>query len=499
MFEALLIANRGEIAVRIIRACRELGVRSIAVFSEADRFAPHVFEADEAHPIGAAPSAESYLNADRILDVAARRSAQAIHPGYGFLSEQAAFSRAVIDAGFTFVGPSTETIATMGDKTEARRRMQEVGVPVVPGGTRPATDPEDATAMAEDLGYPLLLKAAAGGGGKGMRLVMAPAELAPSFAAAQREAQAAFGDGTIYLERFLERPRHIEIQLLGDTHGNLVHLGERECSIQRRHQKLVEEAPSCGLTPALRASMAVTALKAAKAVDYVGAGTVEFLLEGEAFYFLEMNARLQVEHPVTEMVTGIDLVQWQIRVACGEPLDFDQDDVAITGHAIECRITSEDSRRGFLPSTGRISCLELPSGPGVRWDGGIREGYEIGLHYDPLLAKLIVHARSREDAIRRMARALDELVVTGVDTGAPFHRRLMADPDFVDGNLSIRFVEEHPRLLDGPADEDFTAALVAVALLEHDHRQHHQIPRVGDNGAHTLSGWQKAGWPWRQE
>lgn len=485
--------------MRIIRACRELGVRSIAVFSEADRLAPHVLEADEAYPIGAAPAAESYLNADRVLDVAARAKAQAIHPGYGFLSEQAAFARAVIDAGFVFVGPSAETIATMGNKTEARRRMQEVGVRVVPGVTEPAGNPEEAGAMAEDVGYPVLLKAVAGGGGKGMRVVEAPKDLAKSFAAAQREAQAAFGDGTIYLERFLERPRHIEIQLLGDSHGNLVHLGERECSIQRRHQKLVEEAPSSVLTPALRESMAAMALKAARAVGYVGAGTVEFLLEGEDFYFLEMNARLQVEHPVTEMVTGIDLVQWQIRLACGESLDFDQDDVALTGHAIECRITSEDPRRGFLPSTGHISYLELPSGPGVRWDGGIRAGYEIGLHYDPLLGKLIVHAASRADAIRRMARALDELVVTGVDTGVPFHRRLMLEPDFVNGDLSIRFVEEHPQLLDGPADEDLRAAFVAVALLEHDHRQHHQIPRVGNNGANTLSAWQQAGWPWRQE
>lgn len=485
--------------MRIIRACRELGVRSIAVFSEADTLAPHVFEADEAYLIGEAPSAESYLNADRILDVATRANAQAIHPGYGFLSEQAPFSRAVADAGFTFVGPSASTIATMGNKIEARRRMQEVGVPVVPGATQPAANPEEAEAMAEDVGYPLLLKAAAGGGGKGMRVVETPAELAKSFAAAQREAQAAFGVDTIYLERFLERPRHIEIQILGDTHGNLVHLGERECSIQRRHQKLVEEAPSSVVTPTLRESMAGTALKAARAVDYVGAGTVEFLLEGEIFYFLEMNARLQVEHPVTEMVTGIDLVQWQIRVACGEPLDFGQDDVAMAGHAIECRITSEDPRRGFLPSTGHISYLELPSGPGVRWDGGIRAGYEIGLHYDPLLAKLIVHARSRDDAIRRMARALDELVVTGVDTSVPFHRRLMGELDFVNGDLSIRFVEEHPRLLDGPVEEDLTAAVVAVALLEHDRRGRHPIPRVGDNSAHTLSGWQKAGWPWRQE
>ena len=499
MFEALLIANRGEIAVRIIRACRELGVRSIAVFSEADRRAPHVLEADEAYPIGAAASTESYLRADRILEVAKRADAQAIHPGYGFLSEQAAFARAVADAGFVFVGPSIEAMATMGNKTEARRRMREIGVPVVPGAAEPATSAEVAEAMAEDVGYPVLLKAEAGGGGKGMRVVEAPAELAKSFAAAQREAQAAFGDGTVYLERFLERPRHIEVQVLGDTHGNLVHLGERECSIQRRHQKLLEEAPAPGLAPALRERMGAEALKAARAVDYVGAGTVEFLLEGEAFYFLEMNARLQVEHPVTEMVTGVDLVQWQIRVACGESLDFAQGDVATTGHAIECRITSEDPQRGFLPSTGTISYLEIPSGPGVRWDGGIREGYEIGRHYDPLLGKLIVHAGSREDAIRRMARALDELVVTGVDTGIQFHRRVMREPDFVNGDLSIRFVEEHPHLLVGLSDVDLTATFVVAALLEHDYRMRHQFSRARIDETNTLSAWQKAGWPWRRE
>lgn len=485
--------------MRVIRACTELGVRSIAVFSEADRLAPHVLEADEAYLLGPAPSAESYLRTDRILEIAKRAGVQAVHPGYGFLSEQAAFAQAVADADLTFVGPDIATIATMGSKTQARRRIQDIGVPMVPGATETVEDPEAALRMAEEIGFPLLLKAAAGGGGKGMRVVETAAELPRDFSAARREAQAAFGDGAIYIERFLVRPRHIEVQILGDGHGNIVHLGERECSIQRRHQKLVEEAPSPVLTPELRAFLAAEAVRVARAVDYVGAGTVEFLQEDGSFYFLEMNTRLQVEHPITEMVTGIDLVQWQIRIAAGEPLDFQQDDVDITGHAIECRITSEDPYKGFLPSTGRISYMEIPSGPGVRWDGGITEGYEIGLHYDPLQAKLAVHAPSRDEAIRRMTRALDELVIAGVDTGIPFYRRLMREPDFIDGDITIRFIEEHPHLVDGPSQDDLTAAFVTAALLEHDYRQRHRALRVASDGENSLSAWQQAGWPWRRE
>ena len=501
MFKTLLVANRGEIALRVVRACRELGVRSVAVYSDADRLAPHVLEADEAHRIGPPPSSESYLRIDRLLEAARAAGAEAVHPGYGFLSEREVFARAVEDAGLVFVGPAPATLAAMGDKTEARRRMRAAGVPIVPGVVDALADPRAAAEAAREIGFPVLLKAAAGGGGKGMRVVRVEEELARSFEAASREAQSAFGDGSVYLERFLDRPRHVEIQVLGDRHGRVLHLGERECSIQRRHQKLVEEAPSPVLTGAQRERMGVAAVRAAAAVNYVGAGTCEFLYDEEPgeFYFLEMNTRIQVEHPVTELVTGLDLVQWQIRVAAGEPLPMAQEDVRLTGHAIECRITSEDPKRGFLPSTGRIDHLEVPAGPGVRWDGGIAEGTTVGLHYDPLLAKLIVHAPTRAAAVERMARALDELVVGGVETSAPFHRRVMDEPDFRAGRLSIRYLEEHPELTDGAADAGtIEAVAVAAALLE-------EQARARGGGApgrgaaadeRKLSAWRMAGWPW---
>jgi acetyl-CoA carboxylase biotin carboxylase subunit len=493
VIRSVLIANRGEIAVRIVRGARECGIRSIAVHSEADRLAPHVLEADEAYEIGPAPSAQSYLRADVLIDLARRVGAEAIHPGYGFLAERADFARAVEEAGLIFVGPAADTIAAMGDKTEARRRMAEAGVPIVPGLTEAVEDPDEAVEAAREIGFPVLLKASAGGGGKGMRVVREPSELRRAFEAAAREALAAFGDGSVYLERYLERPRHVEIQVLGDAHGNVVHLAERECSIQRRHQKLVEEAPSPVLTPAERERMGETAVRAAQAVDYRGAGTVEFLYEGGEFFFLEMNTRIQVEHPVTELVTGVDLVEWQFRVASGEPLDFTQDDVRLNGHAIECRITSEDHLGGFLPSTGRITHLELPSGPGVRWDGGIVQGSEVSLHYDPLLAKLVVHGSSRGAAIRRMARALDELVIDGVETCAPFHRRVMDEPDFVSGTFSIRYLDEHPELLQpDEADEEVVAAALAAALLEDDVRRR-RSPRIGGSEGAGLSAWQRAG------
>ncbi len=498
MIRKLLIANRGEIAVRLIRGARDLGVRTVAVYSEPDRLAPHVLEADEAYLLGPAPSAESYLRVDRILDVAIRSGADAVHPGYGFLAERAPFAAAVRDAGLAFVGPAPETIAAMGDKTEARRRMREAGVPIVPGLVDPVADTEEALAAATDIGYPVLLKAAAGGGGKGMRIVEDPRDLPRAFEAAQREARAAFDDDAVYLERFLSRPRHIEIQILGDTHGNVVHLNERECSIQRRHQKLVEEAPSPVVTAELRREMGDAAVRAARAVDYVGAGTVEFLFQGGEFFFLEMNTRLQVEHPVTELTTGLDLVAWQLRVASGEPLGFGQDDVAVDGHAIECRITSEDPYHGFLPSTGVVTHLQLPSGPGVRWDGGIQVGFEVSLHYDPLLAKLIVHAPNRESAIARMARALDELVVVGVDTSVPFHREVMDEPDFRKGDLSIRYLEEHAALVDGLHDESVMRAVaITTALLEEEDRHRHRAPRIARADGSGMSGWQRAGWPWR--
>ena len=497
MISSLLIANRGEIAVRIIRAARELGVRTVAVYSEPDRLAPHVLEADEAYLLGPAPSAESYLRVDRLLDVARASGAEAIHPGYGFLAERAHFAKAVADAGLVFVGPTAATISAMGDKTEARRRMQAAGVPIVPGLVDPVDDPEAALLAAAKIGFPVLLKAAAGGGGKGMRVIATPDELPRAFEAARREALAAFGDGSVYLERYLGRPRHVEIQVLGDTHGRVLHLGERECSIQRRHQKLVEEAPSPVLSPGERAAMGQAAVRAAEAVDYVGAGTVEFLYQDGDFFFLEMNTRLQVEHPVTELVTGIDIVAWQLRIASGEALPMTQEDVRISGHAIECRITSEDPYRGFLPSTGMITGLQVPAGPGVRWDGGIQEGFEVSLHYDPLLAKLIVHAPTREAAIGRMARALDELVVAGLDTSAPFHRKVMDEPDFRAGTLSIRYLEEHPDLLSGDGnDAERRAAAVAAALLEEERRHRHQTPRIGSGSDVGLSGWRRAGWPW---
>jgi acetyl-CoA carboxylase biotin carboxylase subunit len=497
VIRSLLVANRGEIAVRIVRAARERGIRTIAVYSEVDRLAPHVLAADEAYPIGPAPSSESYLRADRLIEVAREVGAEAIHPGYGFLAERAAFAKAVEDAGIVFVGPSAETIAAMGDKTEARRRMKEAGVPIVPGLTEAVADPDEAVAAADEIGYPVLLKAAAGGGGKGMRVVQDAEELPKAFDAARREALAAFGDGSVYLERYLGRPRHIEIQVLGDAHGNVVHLGERECSIQRRHQKLVEEAPSPVLSPAERAAMGDAAVKAAQAVSYRGAGTIEFLYQDGEFFFLEMNTRIQVEHPVTELVTGIDLVDWQLRVASGEELSFRQEDIVLKGHAIECRITSEDPNHGFLPSTGRITHLTIPSGPGVRWDGGVLEGSEVTLHYDPLLAKLIVHGSDRAHAIDRMGRALEELVIAGVESCAGFHRRVMTEPAFRAGDLSIRYLEEHPELLEAEGAQDvLRAAALAAALLEHDDRQRHGIPRVGSGQGAEMSAWRRAGAPW---
>lgn len=497
LFDAVLVANRGEIAVRIIRACRELGIRSVAVYSDADRLAPHVMEADEAYRIGPAPAPDSYLRIDTLLEVAQRTGAGAIHPGYGFLAERAAFADAVADAGLVFIGPRADTIREMGDKTEARKRMQAASVPIVPGVVHPIPDPASAREIADEIGYPILLKAVSGGGGKGMRAVDHAHEVERAFEAASREAQAAFGDGAIYLEKYLSRPRHIEIQVLGDAQGNLVHLGERECSIQRRHQKLVEEAPSPVLDSATRTAMGAAAVQAARAVDYIGAGTVEFLYQDGEFFFLEMNTRIQVEHCVTELVTGVDIVQWQLRVAQGETLNFTQNDVTMVGHSIECRITSEDPDNGFLPSTGRIDRLRLPAGPGVRWDGGIAEGFEIGLHYDPLLGKLIVHAPTRDAAISRMRRALDALLIQGIKTSIPFHRRLMVDPNFRAGNLTIRFLEDHPELLLKTVTRgDLRTAAVAAALLEDATRHRVRLPRM-DPSDQKLSGWQRAGWPWQ--
>jgi acetyl-CoA carboxylase, biotin carboxylase subunit len=490
----VLVANRGEIAVRIIRACRELGISAVAVYSEADRLSPHVVEADEAYLIGPPPSADSYLRADRIIEVARRTGCDAVHPGYGFLAERAFFAQAVTDAGLVFIGPPAAAITAMGDKTEARRRMIAAGVPVVPGVVEPLADAAAARGAAEEFGYPVLLKAAAGGGGKGMRVVHSPDELERAFAAAGSEALSAFGDGSVYLEKYLASPRHIEIQVLADTHGNVIHLGERDCSVQRRHQKMIEEAPSPALTPELRARMGATAVEAARAVGYHNAGTIEFLFQDGAFYFLEMNTRIQVEHPVTELTMGVDLVQWQLRVAAGEALAFTQELLAPTGHAIECRITSENPDLGFMPSTGRITALTIPSGPGVRWDGGIMEGGEVSLYYDPLLGKLIVHAADRGAALDRMARALAELRVVGVDTSAPFHRRVMQEPAFRSGDVTIRYLDEHPELQGGAPDEGLLRrAAVAAALLEDEARTRRTARRMSIAAAGG-SRWRDQGW-----
>ncbi len=475
MFHKVLVANRGEIALRVIRACQELGVKAVAVYSEADARAPHVREADEAVCIGPPPSNQSYLLGDRLIEVARRTGAEAIHPGYGFLSERAWFARAVREAGLVFVGPPAEAIEAMGSKTDARQLAIAAGVPVVPGTTEALRDADEAMAIAESFGYPVLLKAAAGGGGKGMRVVREPHELAAALGAAQREAKNAFGDDAVYVEKYLDGPRHVEVQVLADMHGTVLHLGERECSLQRRHQKMVEEAPSPAVSPALRARMGETAVAAARAAGYVNAGTCEFLLDRDgSFYFLEMNTRIQVEHPVTELVMGLDLVQWQLRIAAGERLPFEQKSFVPRGWAIECRITSEDPANGFLPSTGRITHLHLPSGPGVRWDGGIEDGSEIGLHYDPMLAKLIVHAPSRPLAIARMQRALRELVVEGVETSRSFHLRLLEHPDVQAGDISIQWLEAHLAELTSAQPDDDTirrAAVVAALAAQHDRGQ----------------------------
>ncbi|MCC7003550.1 MAG: acetyl-CoA carboxylase biotin carboxylase subunit [Gemmatimonadaceae bacterium] len=489
MIRKVLIANRGEIALRIVRACQELGVRSVAVYSDADAQAPHVREADEAVHIGPAPASESYLRGDHLIAVAKQVGADAIHPGYGFLSEREWFARAVRDAGLIWIGPPAEAIAAMGSKTAARTLAISAGTPVVPGTTTPLRDAGEAAATAAQFGYPVLLKAAAGGGGKGMRVVREAGEIASALASAQREAKNAFGDDAVYVEKYIEGPRHVEIQVLADAHGNCIALGERECSIQRRHQKMVEEAPSVAVSPELRKRMGDAAVAAAKAAGYVNAGTCEFLLDKNGdFYFLEMNTRIQVEHPVTELVMGIDLVQWQLRIASGERLPV-LESPQPKGWAIECRITSEDPANGFLPSTGRIAHLHLPSGPGVRWDGGIEVGSVVGLSYDPMLAKLIVFAPTREAAIARMERALKELVIDGVETSREFHLRVMADADYRAGRVDIQWLESRlPTLLaqQAPA-ETRAAAAIAAALLADRERGGRRVAATPEGTASVAS------------
>lgn len=447
MFEKILIANRGEIAVRIIRACRELGIGTVAIYSEADRESLHVLLADEAYCVGPAPSAQSYLNIPNIMSTAVLAGVDAIHPGYGYLSEQAHFAEICASHGIKFIGPSAESISRMGDKAAAKETVRAAGVPVIPGSEGPVSDEKEALAIADEIGYPVLIKAAAGGGGMGMRVVFDRNEFSSAFQVARSEAQAAFGNPDVYIEKAIEMPRHVEIQVLADEHGNIVHLGERECSIQRRHQKIVEESPSPAVTPELRQAMGEAAVNAARAVGYANAGTVEFLLDAHGnFYFLEMNTRIQVEHPVTEAVTGIDLVKQQIRIAAGEPLPFTQDDIKWTGHAIECRINAEDPDRNFMPSPGRISLIHPPSGPGVRFDTGVYSGAMVSPYYDPMFAKLIVHGKDREEAIARARAALQELVVEGIQTNIDFHLRVMDDEAFQRGELSTDFIERR-RLL----------------------------------------------------
>jgi 3-methylcrotonyl-CoA carboxylase alpha subunit len=466
MFERVLIANRGEIAVRVIRACQELGVRAIAVYSDVDRDALHARLADEAYPIGPAPARESYLNIAAILRVAREHDAQAIHPGYGFLSENADFADACAEAGVVFIGPPAEAIRVMGSKTAAKRAVEQRGVPTAPGYAGGANDERVFLREAERIGFPLMIKAAAGGGGKGMRAVTDPGAFAEALAAAQREALAAFGDDAVFLEKLIVRPRHVEFQILADRYGHTIHLGERECSIQRRHQKVIEESPCVALTPELRATMGEAAVRAAQAVGYVNAGTCEFLLESTgAYYFLEMNTRLQVEHPVTEAVTGADLVRHQLAIAAGERLTLRQEDMRPRGHAIEARLYAEDPAHDYLPSTGRVLVFEPPQGPGVRVDAGVVAGDDVSMHYDPMLAKLIVSAESRAAAIERLGRALASFAVLGVATNIPLLSAITADADFQAGATDTSYLERHDFALAAPAETP-PQVVAATALWE---------------------------------
>ncbi|MCL5005524.1 MAG: acetyl-CoA carboxylase biotin carboxylase subunit [Acidobacteria bacterium] len=493
MFKKILVANRGEIAVRVMRACREMGIPSVAVYSEVDRKALHVRYADEAYAIGPAASTESYLRIDRIIDAARQAGADALHPGYGFMAENPDFARACRDAGIVFIGPSAEAMELMGSKTTSRHTLVQAGLPVVPGTDMNLEDLREVRRVAQELGYPVMLKASAGGGGKGLRLVRSPAELDAAYREARSEAQNAFNDPSVYLEKYLDRPRHIEIQLLGDAHGNLIYLGERECSLQRRHQKVLEECPSPLLDADLRRRMGETAVRIGKLANYTNAGTVEFLVDqNRNFYFLEMNTRLQVEHPVTEVVVGIDLVKEQIRIAAGRRLEWRQEDVRLRGAAIECRIYAEDPARGFFPSPGLITRLAIPSGPGVREDSGVYEGWQVPLEYDPLLAKLIVWGTDREQAVGRMRRALSEYEVAGVKTNLQFFRQLVVHPEFAKGQIDTGFIDR--MLAEGSLESSPPQVLESVAMLalalELRQRQSQSQQAAGRAG---ISRWKAAG------
>lgn len=493
----VLIANRGEIALRIIRACHDLGIKAVAVYSEADRDSLHVRYADEAYLIGPAPSKDSYLRIDRLLEVAKKSGADAVHPGYGFLAENAGFAQACLDAGLIFVGPPPSAIHAMGDKVQAKQLAQAAGVPLVPGVQEELSGPEEAKEIAEKFGYPVLLKAAAGGGGKGMREVRSADEMESAFGAATREALASFSNGAVYIEKLLEHVKHVEIQILADSYGNTIYLGERECSLQRRHQKMLEEAPSMVLDDEMRQQMGAVAVAAAKKAGYVNAGTIEFLVTSDhKFYFIEMNTRLQVEHPVTELVTGFDIVTEQLRIAMGEPLSIKQEQIKPQGWAIECRITAEDPYNNFLPSIGTVKQFIAPSGPGVRLDSAIFEGFEVSLYYDPMIAKLITSGDSREQAIQRMRRALDEFQIAGIRTTIPFHKQLLNSEAFLSGNFYTESLETDPSLKPSPKTEqdENTVAAVIAALVEHTRQESHQTTN-GNNVANKVevsNGWKEA-------
>lgn len=495
MFKRILIANRGEIAVRVIRACRELGVETVAVYSEADRTALHVQYADYAYPIGPSPSAESYLVIDKIIAVAQKSGAEAIHPGYGFLSERAAFARACQGAGITFIGPTPEAIEQMGDKVTARSIMQQAKVPVVPG-TDVLGDENEVVAAARDIGFPVMFKASAGGGGKGMRLVSSEDEVVSALRGVRSEAKSSFGDDRMYMEKFVDKPRHVEVQVLADNYGHTLHLYERECSLQRRHQKVIEEAPSTAINAEVREQMGRVAVEAARAVDYVGAGTVEFLVDAQQnFYFLEMNTRIQVEHPVTELVTGVDLVKAQIEIAAGGHLDVQQEDIKQRGWAIECRIYAEDPARDFFPSPGKIQVLRTPGGSGIRDDSGVYEGWEVPIFYDPMISKLCTHGGTRQEAIQRMLRALQEYTVEGIITNIPFHRWALQHPRFVQGDLDTGFIPQEYHGLDFEEDTLHQEVLLSAAALAAYHKDQtiqRSVPNTGSGS--RGSAWRSTGW-----
>jgi acetyl-CoA carboxylase biotin carboxylase subunit len=492
MFKRILVANRGEIAVRVIRACRDLGIETAAIFSDADRTALHVREADYAVPVGPPPAAESYLQIEKIIAAARATGAEAIHPGYGFFSENAGFARAVAAAGLVFIGPPPEAIEAMGDKVASRQLMSSARVPVVPGSPDVLTDEAAVRAIAREIGFPIMLKASAGGGGKGLREINREDEIASALRAVVGEAKSSFGDSRFYVEKFLRQPHHIEVQVIADTRGHTVHLFERECSIQRRHQKVVEESPSPFITPALRKAMGEVAVRAAKAVGYVNAGTIEFLVDADRnFYFLEMNTRIQVEHPITELVTGIDLVKEQIRIAAGEPLSFTQRDLSQRGAAIECRIYAEDPANGFAPAPGHIDSMRLPTGPGVRVDTGVQSGAEVSIFYDPMIAKLAVWGRDRAEAIARTRRALDEFTIVGeLRTNIELHRWLMNHPRFIAGDYDNQFLENeyHPAAR-ADADPMRLAATLMAAVAAH---RNHVDTAPGDSGPARASAWKTA-------